>query len=625
MAVETGIRSGAAASLISTPSLHPGRSPMSDSFRTLPGLLKHVEAKFRNPVALGSKKDGAWTGVSTQEMGETVRRLSGGLVELGLKPGDKVGLVADPSPYWIMMDLAILGTGAISVPMFSNISHENLSFEIQDSAMRFLFVGSMEQYEAMKPFFGRLEKIIAMAPQAAAQGAASAPQGGEAKIVAYQALLEMGTRRIAAHPGEYLRLSEGINEQDPATLIYTSGSTGTPKGVTLTHRNLVSQIHGAAKRFPLDHKTDTILSCLPLAHVFERMVGYYYVSTGCPLYFAEEIKKVGDNLRELHPTVITMVPRLLEKVHAKFQANLEMAKGIKKALGMKAWERAHKKEPGSKGAFMDKIYDALVYKKMREGLGGNLRLVISGSAPLDPNLAAFLLNIGIPIYEGYGLTEASPVIACNYPGHRKLGTVGLAFVGVEVKIADDGEILARGPGIMKGYHNKPNETSDVVDKAGWLHTGDLGHIDNENFIKITGRKKELFKTANGKYVAPVPIEAAIAGNKLVDMAMVVAEGKPFTTCLIFPDFENLKAVKQELASEGMDTPAFLECEAAKAYVQATLNEVNAKLNHWEQVQKFRIIKTPISIDSGELTPTMKIRRHVVMEKCRAEIDSMYRS
>jgi long-chain acyl-CoA synthetase len=275
MAVDSGLSSGAAATLASSPSTLPGRIPMTDSFRTLPGLLKFVEAKFRNPAALGWKKDGAWVGISTQEMGETVRRLTGGLVDLGLKPGDKVGLVADPSPFWMMMDLAILGAGAISVPMFSNISHENLSFEIQDSAMRFLFVGTLEQYEAMKPFFGRLEKIISMAPQAAAQG-------GDAKVVAYQALLDLGAIRIAANPGEYLRLSEGINEQDPATLIYTSGSTGTPKGVTLTHRNLVSQIHGAAKRFPLDPKSDTILSCLPLAHVFERLVGYYYLSTGCP-------------------------------------------------------------------------------------------------------------------------------------------------------------------------------------------------------------------------------------------------------------------------------------------------------------------------------------------------------
>ena len=437
-------------------------------------------------------------------------------------------------------------------------------------------------------------------------------------------LKQMGAKRQVSHPGEYMRLSEGINEQDTATLIYTSGSTGVPKGVELTHKNLVFQVGAAHKRFPLDPKTDSIVSCLPLAHVFERMVTYYYFFTGTSIYFAEEIKKVAECLRELHPTVVTMVPRLLEKVHAKMQANLELAQGFKKVIGTKAWNRAHSKVPGSKDSFMDRIYDALVYKKMRAALGGNLRITISGSAPLDPSLAAFLLNIGIPVYEGYGLTEASPVISCNFPGHRKLGTVGLAFPGVEIKIGDDGEILTRGPHVMKGYYNKPVETAEVIDKMGWLHTGDLGHLDPENFIKITGRKKELFKSANGKYVAPVPIEQAIAGNKLVDMVMVVAEGKPFTTCLIFPDFENIAVVKTEIGIQtGNDV--FLESPEAKAYIQKTLDEVNAKLNHWEQVQKFIIIKTPITVDSGQLTPTMKIRRHIVMEKYRAEIDSMYRA
>jgi long-chain acyl-CoA synthetase len=585
---------------------------MSETFRTLPGLLKYVEANNTNACAMGYKKGGAWVKISTAEIGDTVRQLCLGLVDLGLKPGDKVGVVADPSPFWIMMDLAILGAGAISVPMFANISHDNLTYEIEDSGMKFLFVGSEQQYQAMKPFFGKLGKVITMASSV-----------GDSQCISYEDVKQLGIKRQAGHPGEYLRLSEAINEQDTATLIYTSGSTGMPKGVELTHRNLVFQVGAAHKRFPLDPKTDSILSCLPLAHVFERMVFYYYLFTGTPIYFAEEIKKVAANLQELHPTVITMVPRLLEKVHAKMQANLEMAQGFKKAIGTRAWARAHSKVPGSKNSLADKVYDALVYKKMRAALGGNLRITISGSAPLDPGLAAFLLNIGIPVYEGYGLTEASPVISCNFPGHRKLGTVGLAFPGVEVKIGDDGEILTRGPHVMKGYYNKPVETAEVVDKLGWLHTGDLGHLDPENFIKITGRKKELFKTANGKYVAPVPIEQAIAGNKLVDMVMVVAEGKPFTTALIFPDFENLSAVKTEIGNQA-GNDVFLDSPDAKAYIQKTIDEVNAKLNHWEQIQKFIVIKTPITVDSGQLTPTMKIRRHIVMEKYRAEIDSMYR-
>lgn len=588
---------------------------MSDQFRTLPGLLKYIERNYRNESAMGYRKGDRWEKISTAQFGETVRKLSQGLVSMGLKPGDKVGIVADPSPFWVMMDLAILGAGAISVPMFANISPDNLQYEIKDSGMRLLFVGSAAQHSAMKPFFGALEKVIVL------------PSGiQDPKCISYDDLLKQGEARQSSHPGEYLRLSEGINEQDTATIIYTSGSTGTPKGVELTHRNLVSQVQAAAKRFPLDPAKDSIVSCLPLAHVFERMVGYYYLSTGCSMWFAEEVKKVGDALRDLHPTVVTLVPRLLEKAHAKFQANVESATGLRRKLAGAAWERARAKDPSAKGGFKDRIFDALVYKKMRHAMGGNLRLIISGSAPLDPQLNAFFINIGLEVYEGYGLTESSPVISCNFPGHRKLGTVGLAYPGVEVKIGDDGEILTRGPNVMKGYYNKPEETAQTIDKMGWLHTGDLGHIDAQGFIKITGRKKELFKTANGKYVAPVPIEQAIASaNKLVDMAMVVAEGRNFTTCLIFPDFENLEVIKKELGCDGMGNDAFLSSPQALDCVKKTLDEVNAKLNHWEQVQKFAVAKTPITVEAGQLTPTMKIRRHVVGEKYRQEIDSMYRS
>ncbi len=588
---------------------------MSESYRTLPGLLKYIERNFKSECAMGYKQAGQWVKISTSQVGENVRRLSAGLVGLGLKPGDKVGIVADPSPFWMLMDLAILGSGAISVPMFANISPDNLQYEIKDSGMKILFVGSVAQHQAMKPFFGSLGKIIVL------------PDGiDDPKCISYSQLLKQGEARQVSHPGEYIRLSEAINEQDTATIIYTSGSTGTPKGVELTHRNLVTQIQAAGKRFPLDASRDSIVSCLPLAHVFERMVGYYYLSSGCNLYFAEEVKKVGDALREKRPTVVTLVPRLLEKAHAKFQANVELATGLKKKLALAAWGRAQTKDPGEASSLKDKLFDALVYKKMRAAMGGRLRLVISGSAPLDPRLNAFFINIGIPVYEGYGLTESSPVIACNFPGHRKLGTVGLAYPGVEVKIGDDGEILTRGPNVMKGYYNKPEETAQSVDRMGWLHTGDLGHIDAEGYIKITGRKKELFKTANGKYVAPVPIEQAIAsGNKLVDMAMVVAEGKSFTTCLIFPDFENLEVIKRELGCDGMSNDAFLSSPQALECVKKTLDEVNSKLNHWEQVQKFAIAKTPITVEAGQLTPTMKIRRHVVSEKYRQEIESMYRS
>ncbi len=585
---------------------------MTVAFTTLPGMLRHVGQSFKNPAALVHRQDGTWVRISTREMFETVRKIGTGLMELGLRPGDKVGIVADPSPFWMMLDLAVLGAGGITVPMFSNIAPDNLQYEIKDSGLRFLFVGSEKQHQAMKPFFASIERIIAL------------PKSLESEhCTSWDSLLESGARRLAIHPGEWDAGSEAVRESDTATLIYTSGSTGIPKGVELTHRNLVTQIHGAAIRFPLDPQADSALSCLPLAHVFERMVAYLYLSTGISIYFAEDIKKVGENLREVRPTIVTFVPRLLEKIHAKFLAKAEMTSGFKRALALAALRRAAEKPHDSPPTLKDKLFDVLVYHNLREALGGRLRLVISGSAPLDPGLYSFFLNAGIPVYEGYGLTETSPVLAVNYPGHRKVGTVGPLFPQVEIRIGDDGEILARGPGIMKGYHGKPEETRQTIDSDGWLHTGDLGHLDNEGYLKITGRKKELFKTANGKYVAPVPIEQALTGNKLTDMSLVIAEGRPFTTALFFPDVENLKALKPDLGCEAMDDAAFLRSEQARAYLQGIVDEVNTKLNHWEKVQKFILAERTLSIDAGELTPTMKIRRHVVEEKFRKEINSLY--
>ncbi len=586
---------------------------MNTKYSTLPALLQYIEKNFKNDCALGYKQKGVWQKISTKVIGETVRKLCLGLLEVGLKPGDKVGLVADPSPFWIMMDLAVLAGGGITVPMFANISPDNLQYEINDSAMRFLFVGSESQYLALQPFFGSLEKII------------SQTEMNNPKVITYDTLLLLGEKRFAQNPSEYAACVQKINTEDTATLIYTSGSTGVPKGVELSHKNLVSQVEATHQRFPLDPLQDTILSCLPLAHIFERMVAYFYMSTGCSLYFAEEIKKVADNMREIHPTIITLVPRLLEKVFAKMQSNVETATGLKKKLGSLALERAKTLNPLRQKNWQDFILDKLVYAKMRKALGGQLRIAISGSAPLEASLNNFFVNIGVEVYEGYGLTEASPVIAANYPGHRKVGTVGQAFPGVIVKISDEGEILASGPNTMKGYYHQPEETAKAIDAHGWLHTGDLGHVDNEGYIKITGRKKELFKTANGKYVAPVPIEQAISKNKLVDMVMVIAEGKPYTTCFIFPDFENLKAVKQEMGMGEQSPLEFLQSLTAKAFVQKTIDETNAKLNHWEQVQKFIIITNPVTIDSGELTPTMKLRRHVVMEKYQKELDTLYKS
>jgi long-chain acyl-CoA synthetase len=589
----------------------PEVSTMTALFTTLPGLFQHITRTYQNPVMLACKKDDAWVKFSTAEVVNIVCKIGAGLLELGLRPGDRIGIAANSSPYWMMMDFAALGCGAITVPLFSNIAPENLRYEIQDSGMRFLFVDSEKQYDTVKASGGIVERFIALP--------------GDMNLsdcISWDSLMSLGEKRMASQPGEWERLSNDVRSTSTATIIYTSGSTGTPKGVELTHDNLVTQVQGTALRFPLDPKNDCVLSCLPLAHGFERMAAFYYLSTGSSLYFAEEVKKVGEALREVHPTVITLVPRLLEKTYARMRSGADSAKGFKKILAQAAFKRAWEKIPGVPATLKDKLFDALVYRKLREALGGRLRFIISGSAPLDHSLYGFLLNAGFPVYEGYGLTETSPVIAANYPGHLKVGTVGKLFPDVEVRIGEDGEILARGPGIMKGYYGKPGETAKTIDENGWLHTGDLGKLDAEGFLHITGRKKELFKTANGKYVAPVPIEQALC-NKLADMAMVIAEKRPFVTAVLFPDMEGLKRLKPELGCAEMDDASFLHSEQARAYMQKAVDDMNTKLNHWEKVQKFHLADRILSVDAAELTPTLKIRRHVVEEKFRAEIDAMY--
>jgi len=582
------------------------------TYQTLPDLVRHVTQNLPNPACFAHKVGGEWKKISTAEMGRRVEAIALGLTALGLKKGDRVGIVADPSPYWMLFDMGVINAGGITVPMFANIAPENLEYEIADSGMRFLFVGDSAQYQALKPWFGRLEKVITLTAEI-----------GAGHVLTWEALIASGEEVKTAHPEAYGKLVSVCRENDLATLIYTSGSTGIPKGVEITHRNLMTQVSSTPLRFPLDPSDDIALSCLPLAHVFERMVTYFYFSTGTSIYFAEDVKKVGDNAREIHPTVITMVPRLLEKAYAKMVANAESASGLRRKLALAAFQRARKKGLQEPSQWKDRIFDALVYKKLRKALGGRLKYLVSGSAPLDANLAAFFLNVGIPVFEGYGLTESSPVLAANYPGHRKVGTVGPLFPDVEVMIADDGEILARGPNIMRGYWGKPGETAQSIDNQGWLHTGDLGHLDNEGFLKITGRKKELFKTANGKYVAPVPIEQAITANKIVDMAMVIAEGRPYTTALLFPDFENMKALKADMHCQQMGTEEFLAALPVRQSIQNTIDAMNAKLNHWEQVQKWVLAQVPITVDSGQLTPTMKIRRHIVSEAFKSDIEGMY--
>jgi long-chain acyl-CoA synthetase len=415
-----------------------------------------------------------------------------------------------------------------------------------------------------------------------------------------------------------------VRSEDTATLIYTSGSTGHPKGVQLTHGNLISQVQAARFCFPLDPATDSALSFLPLSHVFERMVAYFYIASGVSLHFAEDPKQAGENLRELSPTLMTVVPRFLEKAHDRILANAHQG-GLAGRLIQAAMRRALERTDDAPLTFWDRIYDRLVYSSIRGRMGGRLRLVICGSAPLDARLCRFFLNTGLQVYEGYGLTESSPVLTVNFPGHRKLGTVGRAFPGVELRIAPDGEVLARGPNIMTGYYGHPEATQAVLGADGWLHTGDLGRLDGAGYLTITGRKKELFKTANGKYVAPLPIEQALTAHTLVEAAVVIAEGRPYATVVIFPDFDELVAWRESLTDEEATAAsgAFLRSKPVLERYAAIVEAVNEGTSSWERLLRFTLADAPPSIEGGELTPTMKLRRHAVEAKYATKIDAMY--
>jgi long-chain acyl-CoA synthetase len=582
---------------------------MTFPFSTLPGLALHAGSAHRNPAALGFKRDGRWHGISSEIFLESVRRAGEALIALGLKPGDKVGIAAESSPFWLIADLAALGAGAVTVPVFPNASREALRHQIVDSGMRFLFVGDAALQEAFQPLCESVERVFVLAPRLTQVNTPGLPAGfTEGSPVA----------------GEWEARAAAVQSDDVATLIYTSGSTGMPKGIELTHANIVSQVQSAALRFPLDSKRDTALSFLPLAHIFERMVSYFYLASGVGVHFVEDPKFVGEAMREVRPTLMTTVPRVLEKVHDRIRAQAAESGGLTGRLARAALGRAFEKSEASPSDWKDWLYGRLVYRRVRDRMGGRLRMVICGSAPLDARLCRFFLNVGVPVYEGYGLTESSPVLTVNYPGHRKPGTVGPAYPGVELRLAPDGEVLARGPGVMRGYHGQPGATRETVDAEGWLHTGDLGRLDTDGYLIISGRKKELFKTANGKYVAPIPIEQALAGHAWVDAALVVAEGRPFVTALIFPNFDTLIAFKRELGSDGSEgRGSFLRSAAVQERFREIVASVNEGLNGWEQIRGFHIASAPPSIEEGEMTPTHKLRRHVLEGRYAAKIEALY--
>lgn len=577
------------------------------NFSTLSELIAFQSANFNNPQALNFKEKDQTRSFSNQEFRDNIFHFACGLREIGLEDKQSFAIISYQNPIWLTVDFGAILAGAITVPIFHNISKINLFYELEDADVKYVFCDSEEFCEIAKSKNLNV-KIITYGFR----------YDG---CITYEDILLRGKKAADDKKYSFESLLQKAKPQDVVTIIYTSGSTGKPKGVELTHQNLVSQIVSTSQIFPLSPDS-VALSFLPLAHIFERMVMMFYISQGITIHFANNLKNVGGDLRNVCPSLITSVPRMLEKVFAHIKSGVDSSCGFKKFLGKKALKRALKKNPDSARGLRDLVYDALVYKKFREALGGKINMIICGGAALSKDLEIFYQNIGVNLFCGYGMTEASPVVAANYPGAKKIGTVGKAFPGVELKLTDVGELLVKGPNVMRAYHNQPEQTAEVIED-GWLKSGDLAEIDKDGFVKVVGRKKEFFKNANGKYISPVPIEQQLI-HKLGFLlgAIVIAEAKKFTAAILFPDFDVLGRTKEKLGFVG-DDQDFIKSEVLQSFVQQAVNEINESLDHWEWIQKFHIASDHISIDSGEITPSMKLKRSVLEEKYKDVINEFY--
>jgi len=567
----------------------------------------YQQETYNLPVALATKKNGVWEKTSTQEYIAKANAVSRALLRMGVQKDDKIALITSNNrTEWNIMDIGILQTGAQNVPIYPTIAEEDYEYILNHSGSIYCFVSDTEvlqKVNAIKANVPTLKEVFTFDEISGAKH--------------WSELLTLGADE--SNQAEVEALKDSIKTDDLATIIYTSGTTGKPKGVMLSHKNIVSNVLDSAPRIPFDAGKSTALSFLPICHIFERMILYIYQYYGVSVYFGESIDKISDNLKEVQPTVITAVPRLLEKVYDKIYAKGGELTGIKKKLFFWAIDLGLKYEPyGANGfwyEFQLKIARKLIFSKWKEGLGGKLDLMVSGSAALQPRLTRVFAAAEIPVMEGYGLSETSPVIAVNDQRNKgfKIGTVGKIIRNVEIKIAQDGEILCKGPNVMLGYFKDPEKTAEAL-QDGYFHTGDIGEIDSEGFLKITDRKKEMFKTSGGKYIAPQLIENAMKQSRFIEQIMVIGEGEKMPAAFIQPNFEFVKEwAKLHNVTLGSSNEEVVKNEEVKKRIDTEIEEINKKFGHWEQIKRFELTPDVWSIDGGQLTPTLKLKRKIIKE------------
>jgi long-chain acyl-CoA synthetase len=571
-----------------------------------------------NPIdcALNTKYNGVWEHTSTQEYLAKANQISRGLLELGVGKGDKIALISTNNrTEWCVVDIGVLQIGAIDVPIYPTITAEDYAYILNHSESKYCFVSDIEVHEKIKSIRDKCPKLEQVYSFDTIEGCAH-----------WSEVLELGGE--TSHQPRVQALMEAVQPQDLATIIYTSGTTGTPKGVMLSHHNIVSNALASQARLPLAFGKAVALSFLPLCHIYERMLIYLYTLSGTRVYFAESLETIGENLNEVHPNVMTAVPRLLEKLYDKIYGKGQTLTGVKKKLFNWAVELGLQYEPyGQNGWLYElklKIARKLIFNKWKAALGGNLELIASGSAALQPRLARVFTAAGMAVCEGYGLTETSPVISVNdmRNGNFRIGTVGRVIDNVEVAIAADGEILCKGSNVMMGYYKDEEKTNQVI-KDGYFHTGDIGHIDEDGFLKITDRKKEMFKTSGGKYVAPQVIENVIKQSIYIEQVMVIGEGQKHPAALIQPNFEAVNAWLSDNGKNELNPDDMSSNSEVISIIMADVEKANAHFAQWEKVKKIHLTSDVWSVDAGHLTPTMKLRRKIVSSMYNSQIEKIY--
>jgi long-chain acyl-CoA synthetase len=581
---------------------------------------------------LNYKVGGEWQAVSTFEIGETVRDLALGLDALEVGEGERVGLLSENRVEWIYADLAVVNIGAADVPIYPTHAPKQVSYILNDAGVKVLFISTQAQYERIREVLVECPTIGTIISFERLTGISAGEDGP--RVLSLDQFRALGRSVHESDNARYEQLRGRVGPETVATLIYTSGTTGDPKGVMLTHANLTSNVLLNCRLGGV-YEDEVSFSFLPFSHIFERNVIYIYLHAGASMHLATSVETVGTELIEVRPGFMTSVPRLYEKIYARALQKAE--EGGAGLAAVARWSMrvgakvARVEDRGEKPnlllSLQHLIADRLVLSKWRGAMGGRIRAMVSGGAALAPDLCATFFGARLPIYQGYGLTETSPSISTNYPGCNRIGSVGRPIPGVEVRIAEDGEILCTGPNVMNGYYNKERETTEVLTKGEdgrvWFHTGDIGHLDGDGFLYITDRKKDLLKTSGGKYIAPQPMESAIKGSRFISQVVVIGDGRKFPAAIIIPNFEVLHNELAEMGLEGTGPAELILDRRVVSFFEGEVERHTGDFSQYEKIKAVMLLDRELTVDGGEMTPTLKVRRRIVNEKFQERIDQLY--